>query len=293
MNIVRLVGAELAYGEQKLLSDASFVLQAGEKVALIGRNGIGKSTLLKLLQGEVVLDDGELWVEQGLRVAALHQSVPDVVDQTIFDIIKLGIYNIEPTGGEADEVADWNIEHRVEKIIDVLELPGEKLMSECSGGLRRRAMLGQALVGNADLLLLDEPTNHLEIAAIDKLQDMLLATTTTVIMVSHDRALVDKVASRIVELDRGTLISYPGNYAEYLVRKQLNDEIEATANKKFDRNLAQEEVWIRQGIKARRTRNEGRVRRLQSLRKERSARVLKQGSARLSVDAQHQSGSIV
>ncbi len=292
MNIVRLVGGELAYGEQKLFSDASFVLQAGEKVALIGRNGIGKSTLLKLLQGDIALDDGDLWIQQGLRIAALHQSVPEMPDQTVFDVVKSGIL-AEYEKASEDEDTDWSVDHKVDRIVDMLGLPAQQLMSECSGGMQRRAMLGQTLVADADLLLLDEPTNHLEIAAIDKLQDLLVSTTTTLVMVSHDRALVDKVASRIVELDRGTLTSFPGNYQAYLQRKQHDLEVEATANRKFDRNLAQEESWIRQGIKARRTRNEGRVRRLQSLRKERAARVSKQGKVQLSVDGGQQSGNIV
>ncbi|MDH3643163.1 MAG: ATP-binding cassette domain-containing protein [Gammaproteobacteria bacterium] len=291
MSILRLDDAEVAYGARKLLENASLVLQAGEKVALVGRNGAGKSTLLKVLGGSVQLDDGTLRSTDNLTVSSLAQSVPDLdcpADETIYQVVAAGLD--QSTAAKLDE---WNVDHRVKSVLDRLALPDDLVIRECSGGLQRRAMLARAVVAEPQLLLLDEPTNHLDIPAIDGLQNLLLNTSTTVVFVTHDRALIDAVATRIVEVDRGTLKSFPGNYAAYLGRKHKADEEEASTQRKFDQELAREEAWIREGIKARRTRNEGRVRRLKDMRTRRAARQNQQGSVSLAIDEGRQSGNLV
>ena len=288
---MRLDDAEVAYGARKLLENASLVLQAGEKVALVGRNGAGKSTLLKVLGGSVQLDDGTLRSTDNHTVSSLAQSVPDLdcpADETIYQVVAAGLD--QSTAAKLDE---WNVDHRVKSVLDRLALPADLAIRECSGGLQRRAMLARAVVAEPQLLLLDEPTNHLDIPAIDGLQNLLLNTSTTVVFVTHDRALIDAVATRIVEVDRGTLKSFPGNYAAYLTRKHKTDEEEASTQRKFDQELAREEAWIREGIKARRTRNEGRVRRLKDMRSRRAARQNKQGSVNLAIDEGRQSGNLV
>lgn len=287
MNILRLTRAELAYGEQAILHNASFNLDRGERVALIGRNGTGKSTLLKIINGEVLLDDGELRIAPSLNIAYLQQEVPAAAAQTLFEVVAAGLKI------DSHEDEGWQTDYKVERILDMLDLPRQQTMGDSSGGIRRRAMLGQALVSEPDLLLLDEPTNHLDIASIETLQEYILAADTTMILISHDRTMIDDVATRIIELDRGNITSYPGNYAAYLESKAKADAEEADANRKFDQNLANEEVWIRQGIKARRTRNEGRVRRLEALRLARKARIEKQGNANLKIDSGEKSGQIV
>ena len=314
MNILRLSGAEISIGERKLLEHASLVLDAGEKVALVGRNGAGKSTLLNVLAGEIQPDDGAIWRADGLRVSVLSQSQIDALDRSIYDVVVGGLGELgallesyhriaaedEPDLEDLSQIeakietrGGWNVEQRVIQMLERFSLPGDLPLGECSGGMRRRAMLAKDFVGEPDLLLLDEPTNHLDIPTIDALQNLLESTSATVTFVSHDRALVDAVATRIVEVDRGQLISYPGSYATYRTRKQKADEEEANTNRKFDQVLAQEEAWIRQGIKARRTRNEGRVRRLESLRQERAQRISKQGKANLKLDEAKQSGQLV
>jgi ATP-binding cassette subfamily F protein uup len=318
VSILRLSGAEVAYGDRKLLDDASLVLQAGEKVALIGRNGAGKSTLLKVLSGTAQLDDGTLWTADNLTISTLAQSVPmDQIneDQTIYHVVvdglgelggllerhhtitqsssKKELAELPRIEAQIESLGGWNVEQRVTRVLDQMSLPADQLMHDCSGGLRRRTMLAQAMVAEPDLLLLDEPTNHLDIPAIDELQNLLINTAATVVFVSHDRALIDAVATRIMEVDRGTLVSYPGSYATYLDRKKKADEEEASTNRKFDQQLAREEAWIREGIKARRTRNEGRVRRLKDLRRQRGARLERQGSANLAIDDGARSGNLV
>jgi len=315
MNILRLRDAEIAYGDRKLLDGAELTLQAGEKVALIGRNGAGKSTLLKVLCGAARLDDGTLWTSDQLTVATLAQTVEAAGDQTIYHVVVEGLgalgelleryHSISQQASNdglnelarleagIESLGGWNVEQRVNQVLQRMGLPADMRMGECSGGLRRRTMLARALVAEPDLLLLDEPTNHLDIPAIDALQNLLTTTSATVVFITHDRALIDAVATRIVEVDRGRLVSFPGDYATYLERKRKADEEEAVADRKFDQQLAREEAWIRQGIKARRTRNEGRVRRLQELRARRAARLEKQGNVQLGIDASQQSGNLV
>ena len=315
MNILRLTNAEIAFGDKTLLDGASLVLESGEKVALIGRNGAGKSTLLKVLSGEVHTDDGNLGLVDGLKIAVLSQDVLAPEDHSIYHVVVEGLgelgelldrYHLVTQGGSPKELqalagieagiealGGWNAEQRVTQMIDRMALPADALIRECSGGMRRRAMLARALVSEPDLLLLDEPTNHLDIPNIDALQMLLAASAATVVFVTHDRALIDAVATRIVELDRGALVSYPGSYSTYRERKRKADEEEASSDRKFDQRLAREEIWIRQGIKARRTRNEGRSRRLKALRAERAARVDKQGNVRMDIDTGPQSGALV
>ncbi len=315
MNILTLSDAEIAYGGRKLLDQASLTLQKGEKIALIGRNGAGKSTLLRILAGATQLDDGTRWTADNLTIATLIQTVPEAGDQTIYHCVVEGLGELgelldryhaiaqQSSMQHLDELADveagiealggWNIEQRVNRVLERMALPADALLKECSGGLRRRAMLARALVAEPDLLLLDEPTNHLDIPTIDALQSLLIATPATVVVVTHDRALIDEVATRIVEVDRGALVSYPGRYASYLDRKAKAADAEATADRKFDQELAREETWIRQGIKARRTRNEGRVRRLGELRNKRAERLAQQGNVRLAIDQSQQSGDQV
>jgi ATP-binding cassette subfamily F protein uup len=315
VNLLRLSDAEVAYGDRQLLRQASLVLQSGEKVALVGRNGAGKSTLLKVLAGEVQLDDGSLWRADNLKVSVLAQTVTAAEDDSVYHVVVEGLgelgelldryhqTTLQQAERQLESLADieagiealggWNVEQRVNRVLERMALPADVSMRECSGGMRRRAMLARALVAEPDLLLLDEPTNHLDIPAIDALQQMLTSTRATVVFVSHDRALIDAVATRIVEVDRGELQSYPGTYAAYQERKRKADAEEASNERKFDQHLAREETWIRQGIKARRTRNEGRVRRLQALRAQRAARLDKQGNIRLDIDGGQQSGALV
>ncbi|MFP6816369.1 MAG: ATP-binding cassette domain-containing protein [Pseudomonadales bacterium] len=318
MNILRLSNAEIAYGERNLLDGASLNLHSGEKVALIGRNGAGKSTLLKVLSGSARLDDGTLWTSDNLTIATLAQTLPigqQIEEKTIYQVVVDGLGELgdlldryhtitqQPSSRQLAELTDleaginalggWNIDQRVNRTLDRMALPADTTMRECSGGVRRRTLLARALVAEPGLLLLDEPTNHLDIPAIDALQNLLITTSATVVFVTHDRALINAVATRIVEVDRGSLVSHPGEYATYLERKRAADDEEAQTDRKFDQQLAREETWIRQGIKARRTRNEGRVRRLKELRVRRAARLEKPGSARLRIDEGQSSGNLV
>ena len=319
MNLLRISDAEISYGEQVLLDAANLNINSGEKIALVGRNGAGKSTLLKVLAGQLLLDDGERWVAEHTRVSYLQQDVPPATEKRIYDVVVEGLGEVgtllsEYTSltargdapddpnflsrlaeleGRIDTAQGWVIEPRVKRVLEDLRLPATQTMRECSGGLRRRAMLAQALVSEPDLLLLDEPTNHMDIASIEHLQRVLQNTSACVVFVTHDRALIDAIASRIVEVDRGALIDYPGNYAQFLSGKQKASEEEDLQHKKFDKVLAEEEAWIREGIKARRTRNEGRVRRLKALRRERAKRQHRQGSVKLNIDHSKRSGDLV
>ena len=318
MNILRLNEAEIAFGDRKILDSQSLTIDTGERVVLIGRNGAGKSTLLKVLAGQVVLDDGVRWVNDEGKIAYLDQSVPDVLDQSIYEVVFSGLGEIgdclaryESLAKDSDlsdkksldefsrltEKIDllegWDLKYRVDKVLNDLNLTGDLDMRSSSGGIRRRAMLAKALVSNPELLLLDEPTNHLDIESINELQQTLINLETSLVLVSHDRSLIDSVATRIVEIDRGKVVSYPGSYQEYVERKEKENEEELVHNKLFDKELAKEESWIREGIKARRTRNEGRVRRLQTMRQERAERQSRQGNVKLELDDAKKSGAIV
>ncbi len=269
--LLRLDSVSLAFGSRPLLEQASLQVGERERVCLVGRNGEGKSSLLRLVAGATVPDDGAVWLRPGAKLATLAQDLDAVHDGLVADIVRGGL--------PADAGEGWETEHRVAAIMSRLGLDGERRFSDLSGGWRRRALLARALVGDPDILLLDEPTNHLDIATIEWLEETLLGFRGALLLVSHDRAFVNRLATRVVELDRGRLSSWPGNYDDYVMRKTLQLENEAKANAEFDRKLAEEEVWIRKGVEARRTRNEGRVRALQAMRRERRERRDRIGQA--------------
>jgi len=283
MPIVRLDKVSLSYGLKPLLDRVDLQIRRGERVCLLGRNGEGKSSLLRLVNRESVADSGEVWVRPGARIATLAQEVAAGSEQTVVDIVRGGTTHTE----------DWQAELEVDQVIARLGLDRDAALSALSGGWRRRAMLGRALVSAPDLLLLDEPTNHLDIEAITWLEEMMLEFTGALLFISHDRAFVRRLATRIVELDRGQLRVWPGTYDEYVVQKAAALEVEAKHAALFDKKLAQEEAWIRQGVEARRTRNEGRVRALKALRIERSERRERIGQIDVRVQDAAPSGKLV
>jgi ABC transport system ATP-binding/permease protein len=287
MPLVTLDRVSIAYGHLPLLDAVALQVEARERVSIIGRNGTGKSTLLKILSDEIPPDSGTVWRQPSLRVARLEQDVPLSAHRSVFEVVAEGHTH------HLEEDEAWLREHHVDLILSRLELPADAIVDTLSGGWRRRVLLARALVGQPDLLLLDEPTNHLDIDAIQWLESFLAEYEGAVVFVTHDRAFLQRLATRIIELDRGRLTSWPGNYATYLRRKD-----EALANEqmladKFDKKLAEEEAWLRQGIKARRTRNEGRVRALEAMRAERAARREQLGQVRLQVEQAEQSGKMV
>ncbi|MGH9143856.1 MAG: ATP-binding cassette domain-containing protein, partial [Vicinamibacterales bacterium] len=287
MPLVTLDRVSIAYGHLPLLDEVAMQIEAGERVSVIGRNGTGKSTLLKILSGEALADAGTVWRQPSLRIARLEQDVPLAAHRSVFDVVAEGHTH------HLEEDEAWLREHHVDLILSRLELPADAHVDTLSGGWRRRVLLARALVGQPDLLLLDEPTNHLDIEAIQWLEGFLAEYEGAVVFVTHDRAFLQRLATRIVELDRGRLTSWPGNYVTYLRRKEEALANEQVLAEKFDKKLAEEEVWVRQGIKARRTRNEGRVRALEAMRAERAARRAQIGNVRLQVEQAEQSGRLV
>jgi ATP-binding cassette subfamily F protein uup len=283
-----LLRAELAFGAHPLLDRADLTVEPGERIGLIGRNGTGKSSLLEVIAGRLALDDGELQKPAGLRVVSVRQE-PELPPASTVREALADWSGIDTAG---DERTRWRLEARLVEYLHRFGVDGTAAPSGMSGGERKRAALAAALALEPQLLLLDEPTNHLDIEGIERLESLLLAGPTTIV-VTHDRTFLDRVATRIVELDRGLLRSYPGNYAAYERRKSEQLAEEAVAHRKFDRFWAQEEVWIRKGVEARRTRNEGRVKRLEQLRREREARRERLGNVRLAVDAGERSGRLV
>ena len=286
MPLLTLDAVTLAYGHVPLLDGASLQVESGERVAILGRNGAGKSTLLQVVSGESAPDAGTVWREPGLRIGRLQQDAILRDDRTVFDVVADGLvlrHDEEP----------WIRDQRVEMVISRLQLPAAAVASTLSGGWRRRVLLGRALVGEPELLLLDEPTNHLDIESMTWLETFLTDYRGAVLFVTHDRVFLQRVATRIVELDRGRLTSWPGDYATYLRRKEEWLDAEATRNEKFDKKLAQEEAWLRQGIKARRTRNEGRVKALLEMRAERARRRERAGLVTMAVDTSERSGQMV
>ena len=277
-----------AFGHLPLLDDVSLQLEPRERVSIIGRNGAGKSTLLQILSGELAPDSGAVWHQPALRVARLVQDVPLTSTQSIFEVVAEGLAGLE--GHDAD---DWRREHKVDLVLSRLNLDGTALVDTLSGGWRRRVLLARALVAEPDVLLLDEPTNHLDIEAIQWLENFLADYKGSVVFVTHDRAFLQRLATRIIELDRGQLTSWPGDYATFLQKKEEWLANEATQSEKFDKRLAQEEVWLRQGVKARRTRDEGRVKALMAMRDERGARRDVQGNVSLKIDRADSSGKMV
>lgn len=314
MPLIRLSRVSIAFGSHALLNNADFQLDPGERVGLLGRNGEGKSTLMKIISGEIKPDNGEIWRQPELRLAYLQQT-PDLKnDDSIYHAVAAGLgeigelitqYHFLSSLPNIDAQAlqqmgdiqhklesqqGWALQQRVETILSRLQLPADELVGNLSGGWKRRVALARALVIDPEVLLLDEPTNHLDFDSINWLEEQLLQYQGAVLFVTHDRRFLQKLATRIVDLDRGNLVSWPGNYPDYLVRKAAALEEESNQNALFDKKLAKEEVWIRQGIKARRTRNEGRVRALQRLRSERLERRTQQGTAKVSLNQAEQSG---
>src|ERR1700722_1094530 len=297
MPTVRLDKVTLSFGLKPLLDAADLQIRRGERVCLLGRNGEGKSSLLQLITGHIVPDSGEVWVRPGARVASLAQEVSPANDASVRDVVMGGILpgGADPgaPGPGAAPHDDWQAELQVGQIISRLELDRDAAMSSLSGGWRRRVMLGRALVAAPDLLLLDEPTNHLDIDAITWLEEIMLDFEAALLFISHDRTFVRRLATRIVELDRGQLRGWPGNYDDYVLQKSAALEVEAKHAALFDKKLAQEEVWIRQGVEARRTRNEGRVRALKQLRIQRSERRERIGQVEIRVQDATPSGKLV
>jgi ATP-binding cassette subfamily F protein uup len=307
----------ISFGRHALLDRTSFQIEAGERVCLIGRNGAGKSTLLKIVDGEVLPDSGEVWRQPALAIARLSQDLPGDDDANVFDVVAAGLAETGQLVADyhrvSHAVADdpsllprmealqhqieardgWALSQRVDQMLARLELPADTRIGELSGGWRRRVAVAQALVGDPDLLLLDEPTNHLDIDVIQWLEEQLAELRGGVLFVTHDRALLRRLATRIVELDRGVLTSWAGDYPTFLAKKAAALEEESRHAALFDKKLAQEEIWIRQGIKARRTRNEGRVRALKGLREQRAQRREVEGKVKLSLDDGRASGKLV
>ncbi|MEZ8102611.1 ABC transporter ATP-binding protein [Vibrio bivalvicida] len=319
MALLTINNGLLAYGDHPLLDHADFALQENERVCLVGRNGAGKSALMKILAGEVLLDDGKLTVTQDVVVSRLEQDPPRNQDGTVFEYVagglaevgkqikiyqdQLDLIAVDPSEKNINKLARiqeqlehsgaWRFEDRIKNVLAALNLDGHTKLTDLSGGWQRKAALARALVRDPDVLLLDEPTNHLDVTTIEWLENFLKDFRGSIIFISHDRAFIKSMATRIVDLDRGKLASFPGNYDNYLVEKEEMLRVEEMQNAEFDKKLAQEEVWIRQGIKARRTRNEGRVRALKKLREERSDRREVQGKANIQIDDASRSGKIV
>ncbi len=286
MPLVSLDHIMMAYGHLPLLDDASLLIEAGERVCVIGRNGTGKSTLLQIIGGEVVPDGGAVWRQPALRIARLEQDVPLSTDRPVREVVADGFKDLT-------HVDDWHVDVSVDMVIDRLDLPADAIVSTLSGGWRRRVLLARALVAQPDVLLLDEPTNHLDIEAMMWLESFLAEYRGAVVFVTHDRAFLQRVATRIVELDRGRLTSWPGDYETFLDKKDAWLASEQIQHEKFDKKLAQEEAWLRQGIKARRTRDEGRVKSLMAMRKERAERRGQIGQVQLQADSAERSGQLV
>lgn len=319
MDLIRITGAQLAFGTHPLLNNADMLIESGERVCIVGRNGAGKSSLLKVLDNQVQLDDGEINRVSGLKIARLEQDPPKGASGSVFDYVANGLPHIAALLIEYHEVSaklsednsdktlkqferlssqleandGWRFETQINQVLSQLELDPHSDLSSLSGGWLRKVALAKALVGEPDLLLLDEPTNHLDVASIEWLEKFLREFNGAIIFISHDRAFIRSMATRILDLDRGKLVSYPGNYEKYLEQKEHALKVEETQNALFDKKLAEEEAWIRQGIKARRTRNEGRVRALKQLRVERKARVEKQGKADFNIESAQRSGKLV
>ena len=293
MSLITLLNAHIAFGERPLLDEAQLTVQAGERLGLIGRNGTGKSTLLGVLAGKTRLDDGELKRREGLRLGLVEQEPQLPPAETLQDsLLRATACAAWSEGAPADEREHWRLESRLEEFLHRFGLTGVISPARCSGGERKRAVLALALALQPDLLLLDEPTNHLDIEAIERLEELLLKVPASMV-ITHDRAFLDRITTRIIELDRGVLRSYPGNFAAYEQRKDEELAAEDTARRRFDKFWQQEEAWIRKGVEARRTRNEGRVRRLEQLRIERATRRDRLGNIRLTLNAGERSGELV
>ncbi len=312
MPLLHFQNADYSVGGPLLLEQVNLAIDSGERVCIVGRNGAGKSTLMRLMIGDIQPDDGELRVQSGVVVARMAQEVPQDTHGSVFDVVAQGLgdlgavlarYHHAVHAGDMEAMAaaqtrieadnGWDIDRRVQQVLERLELPEDTEFSALSGGMKRRVLLAQALVRNPDILLLDEPTNHLDIEAIDWLEGFLKAFSGSIVFVTHDRRFLRQLATRIVEIDRGQVTSWPGDYDNYLRRREERLHAQAQENARFDKLLAQEEVWIRQGIKARRTRNEGRVRALKAMRFERAARRELTGKVKMEAAGAQASGKKV
>ncbi|MEC4089385.1 ABC transporter ATP-binding protein [Pseudoalteromonas rubra] len=319
MDLIRIARAQLAFGTHPLLDQADAVIEAGERVCIVGRNGAGKSTLLKVLDGQVHLDDGEINQVSGLKVSRLEQDPPKGAQGSVFDYVAGGLPNIaqllidyhnvsealqtdhsssllsrlERLSADIEAQDAWRFESRIKLVLTQLQLTANMKLEKLSGGWLRKVALAKALVSDPDLLLLDEPTNHLDMSSVEWLEQFLKEFKGGIVFISHDRAFIRGVATRILDLDRGKLVSYPGDYAKYLEQKAHDLKVEEAQNALFDKKLAEEETWIRQGIKARRTRNEGRVRALKALRVERKQRVEQVGKTDFNIESAERSGKLV
>ena len=317
--LISLTNGYLSFSDAPLLDHAELHIEPNERVCLVGRNGAGKSTLLKIIAGDVLMDDGKIQYEKDLVVSRLEQDPPRNAQGNIFDYVSEGVGHLtdllkeyhhisvqleenysdqilsqlEQVQAKLEHADGWRFENKINEVLLKLGLNPNTKLSALSGGWLRKAALARALVCDPDVLLLDEPTNHLDVEAIEWLENFLLDFQGSIVFISHDRSFIRKMATRIVDLDRGQLVSYPGNYDLYLTTKEENLRVEALQNELFDKRLAQEEVWIRQGIKARRTRNEGRVRALKAMREERRQRREVMGTAKLQLDTSSRSGKIV
>jgi len=313
MPLVQFDDVSFRYGDQVILSSADFTIEPGERVCLIGRNGAGKTTLLKLVTGALVPDTGEIRMPSGVRVAKLEQALPADLEHTVREVVtegldevrdlvreyqarsgtrldERGLHELEALHRRIDALDGWRLDQRVETTMTEMNLPADARLTELSGGWRRRVALARALVSRPDLLLLDEPTNHLDLSSIRWLEDRVASWPGAVLFITHDRAFLQRIATRIAEIDRGKLVSWPGDYRNYLRRKAEAMEEEDRTNAEFDKQLAAEEAWIRQGIKARRTRNEGRVRALEAMREVAAGRIRRPGTARISIGQAEASG---
>lgn len=315
MPLIRLDKVSINFGTQVILEEVNLSIKRGQKLGLLGRNGTGKSTLMKLIANDIEPDSGERWLRSGVKVAWLEQNLPLGDELTVYDMVASGLektgellkqyhrlitdYNnedisqLEAIQDQIEAVDGWIIGQKIDTVITQLQLPSDQLMSSLSGGWRKRVALARALVVEPDLLLLDEPTNHLDIPTIEWLEKWLKDYNGAILLVTHDRSFLQNVATNIAELDRGSLYQFEGSFEKFLIFREQQLAAEETANKLFDKKLAEEEVWIRQGIKARRTRNEGRVRALESLRSERSERRVQSGNATFEVQSASNSGKVV
>jgi len=319
MALITLQNASLAFGDVPLLDNANIIIEPGERICLVGRNGTGKSTLLKVLSGDLLLDGGSFIKNSELRIARLEQDPPINCQLSVYDFVAGGLADIGELlkeyhhvsleiGQDAserhlnrlsqlqerlDQLDGWRLDTRIKQVLTRLELPEDQSLEQLSGGWGRKAALARTLVTDPDILLLDEPTNHLDVDTIEWLEGILKEFSGAIVFVSHDRAFIRALATRILDLDRGQVTSWPGNYEAYLEGKEEWLRVEELQNAQFDKQLAQEETWIRQGIKARRTRNEGRVRALKAMRRERSERIEQQGKANIQLDEARRSGKIV
>ncbi len=312
MPLLHFQNVDYSVGGPLLLEHVDLTIEPGERVCIVGRNGAGKSTLMRLMAGEIRPDDGEIRLQNGVVVARMAQEVPQDTHGSVFDVVAEGLgdlgallarYHHAVHDGDMDAMADaqaqiearhgWDLDRRVTQVLERLELPGDADFAALSGGMKRRVLLAQALVRAPDILLLDEPTNHLDIEAIDWLEGFLKAFSGSIVFVTHDRSFLRALATRIVEIDRGQVTSWPGDYDNYLRRREERLHAQAQENARFDKLLAQEEVWIRQGIKARRTRNEGRVTALKAMRRERAARRELTGKVKMEAASAQSSGKKV